>query len=111
MAFRPLMAIIAVTCLSILTQAQPVNSSASVKENTEISKPYRIHTTGKQVTIKSTMNIKSIIVWTSDGHRFVEQKDVNTGSYNFRITVNEKILFVRIQLADGKTYSEKIGIQ
>ena len=108
---RQFVAIIAITCLSILTQAQPVSNSASVKETAKISNPYRIHTSGKQVIIKSTKNIKSIIVWTSDGNRIVEQKDVNTGSYNFRITINEKILFVRIQLVDGNTYSEKIGIQ
>lgn len=108
---RQLMAIIAITCLSTLTQAQPVSSSDSVKEIAEASKPYRIHTTGKQVTIKSTKNIKGIIVWTSDGHRIVEQKDVNAGSYNFRVSINEKILFVRIELVDGKTHSEKIGIQ
>jgi hypothetical protein len=107
---RQLVAIIAITCLSILTQAQPVSNSASVKETAKISKPYRIHTAGKQVIIKSTTNIKSIIVWTSGGHRIVEQKDVNAGSYNFRITVNEKILFARIELVDGKTYSEKIGM-
>ena len=96
---------------SILTQAQPVNNSGVVKENEKINKPYRILTTGKMVTIKSTKNIKSIMVWTSGGNRIIEDKKVNSPNYNFRITVNEKIFFLRVQLADGKTYSEKIGIQ
>ena len=111
MALRQTMAIIAITFLSILAQAQPSSIDNSVKETEKFSKPYRIHTSGKQVTIKSTKDIKSIIVWTSDGHRIVEQKDVNTASYSFRITVREKIFFIRVQLADGKTYSEKIGVE
>jgi hypothetical protein len=111
MAFRQVMAIIAITFLSILTQAQPANTSVSVKETEKISKPYRILTSGKQVTIKTTKDIKSIIVWTSDGNRILEHKDVNANSYTFRITVREKIFFIRLQLADGNTYSEKIGIE
>ena len=104
------MAIIAITFLSVLTQAQPVSSSDNVKGIEKSIKPYRILTSGKQVTIKSIKDIKSVIVWTSDGHRIVEHRDVNTTNYSFRITVREKIFFIRLQLADGKTYSEKIGV-
>ncbi|MGZ8509522.1 MAG: hypothetical protein ACXWWD_06680 [Chitinophagaceae bacterium] len=111
MAFRHFMATIAITFLSIFTQAQPVNTSVAFKETEKTIKPYRIHTSGRQVTIKSTKDIKSIIVWTSDGHRIVEHKDVNASSYSFRVTVKEKIFFIRVQLADGKTYSEKIGVE
>ena len=96
---------------SILTNAQPVNTSGVDKENEKINKPYRILTTGKMVTVKSTKNIKSIMVWTSGGNRIIEDKKVNSTNYNFRITVNEKIFFLRVQLADGQTYSDKIGIQ
>ena len=108
---RQAMAIIAITFLSILTQAQPSGIDNSVKEIEKLSKPYSIQTSGKQVTIKSAKDIKSVIVWTSDGNRIVEQKDVNANSYTFRITVREKIFFIRVQLADGKTYSEKIGVE
>jgi len=75
------------------------------------STPYRILTAGKQITVKSSKDIKNIMVWTSSGHRILEHKDVNASDYNFRITVNEKIFFVMLQMADGKVYSEKIGIQ
>jgi len=47
----------------------------------------------------------------STPYRILEHKDVNASDYNFRITVNEKIFFVMLQMADGKVYSEKIGIQ
>jgi hypothetical protein len=111
MAIRQFMVIIAVSCLSIFSQAQPAGDSFPVGESEKISKPYRIQTSGKQVTIKCTKELKSVIVWTSGGHRVVEHKDVKATSYSFRITVKEKIFFIRIQLTDGNTYSEKVGIQ
>jgi hypothetical protein len=107
---RILFLIFSVTCFSTPQQAQPVNSSV-VNENDKNSKPYRILTSGKSVTIKSTKTIKNVMVWTSGGNRILEEKNVNASNYNFRITVNEKIFFIMVQLADGKTYSEKIGVQ
>ena len=100
----------ALTCFSIPQQAQPVNTS-DVKDNEKNNKPYRILTSGKLVTIKSTKTIKNVMVWTSGGNRILEEKNVNTSSYNFRITVNERTFFIMVQLVDGKTYSEKIGVQ
>lgn len=111
MFLRQTVAVIAITFLSILTQAQPSGIDKSVKEIEKSSKPYRILTSGKQVTIKSEKDIKSIIVWTSDGNRILEHKDVNGNSYTFRITVREKMFYIRVQLEDGKTYSEKIGVE
>ncbi len=73
--------------------------------------PFRITTSGKQITVKSNKDIKNIMAWTSSGHRILEEKNVNTSNYNFRINVNEKIIFLMLQLTDGKVYSEKIGIQ
>jgi hypothetical protein len=107
---RIIFLIFSVTCFSIPQQAQPVNSSV-VNENEKNSKPYRILTSGKLVTIKSTKTIKNVMVWTSNGNRIIEDKNVNASNYNFRITVNEKIFFIMVQLMDGKTYSEKIGVQ
>jgi hypothetical protein len=96
---RIVFVIFSLTCFSIPPQAQPVSTPA-VKENEKSNKPYRILTSGKLVTIKS-----------SGGNRILEEKNVNASNYNFRITVNEKIFFIMVQLADGKTYSEKIGVQ
>lgn len=107
---RVLFLIFSITCFSIPQQAQPVNTSV-VNENEKNSKPYRILTSGKSVTIKSTKTIKNVMVWTSGGNRIIEDKNVNASNYNFRITVNEKIFFIMVQLMDGKTYSEKIGVQ
>ena len=111
MFLRQTMAVIAITFLSILTHAQSSGIDKSVKEIEKSSKPYRIHTSGKEITIKSTKDIKSIIVWTSDGNRILEHKEVNADNYTFRITVREKMFFIRVQLVDGKTYSEKVGVE
>jgi hypothetical protein len=112
---RPFIGIIFVifslTCFSILLPAQPVNTSTAVKENEKSNKPYHILTSGKLVTIKSSKTIKNLMVWTAGGNRILEEKNLNSSNYSFRITVNEKVFFVMVQLTNGKTYSEKIGVQ
>jgi hypothetical protein len=106
----------AVICASLFTTAQQPGTitpglSESSNEIEKTSRPYRILTNGKTITIRSTKNIKSLMVWTSAGNRIIEEKNLNASNYNFRVTVNEKLFFVMVQLADGKTFSEKIGIQ
>lgn len=89
--------------------AQPVFNKPE-KENSSKARPYKISTAGRQVTIKGTANIQSVMVWTSGGHRVLEQKDINASSYQFRISVNASAYFLMIRMADGKSYSEKIGL-
>lgn len=100
-----LVAFVAILLISSASLAQPLPASA--KEN----KPYKILTSGKQITIKSTKNIKSIMVWTASGHRIVEQKDINATSFSFNTNVGEKVFFVMIGYEGLKPYTEKIGIQ
>jgi len=89
--------------------AQPVYKPA--KDSVIKAKPYKVLTAGKQITIRSnTTNILSVMVWTSGGHRVLEQKDINASSYQFRISVNSSAYFMMIRMADGKSYSEKIGV-
>ena len=75
------------------------------------SKPYKLLSSGKQITIKSTKNIQHIMLWTSSGHRVVEQREINATSFSFVIPVNEKLFFLMIGLVDGKIFTEKIGVQ
>ena len=104
-----------IACAPFIIRAQPDTPVKSIppasSEIENARKPYRILTTGKTVTIRSAKNIKSVMVWTSAGHRIIEEKNLNTGNYTFRVTVNEKLFFLMVQLIDGKTYSEKIGVQ
>ena len=107
------MAFVAIACIALGSrmQAQDSRSAIPARSIENFARPYRILTSGRQITIKSSKTIKSVMVWTSGGNRVHEQKDINTALYNFRITVNEKVFFIRVQLADGNTYSEKIGVQ
>ena len=109
----PKLAVIAFfTCLVSSSMAQdpgPKNNLSSA-ERPE-SKPFRVLTNGKQITIQSNRNISKIIVWTSSGNRFVEQSNLEASSYNFTIPAKEKFVFMMLELQGGKRFTEKIGVQ
>ncbi|MBL7748465.1 MAG: hypothetical protein JNM19_13595, partial [Chitinophagaceae bacterium] len=88
-------------------QAQPVTNTPAIKE----SKPYKVLTSGKQITIRSTKEIKHVMLWTSGGNRLVEQREINNTSYTFTIPVSGSYFFLMVGLAGGKIYTEKIGLQ
>ena len=90
--------------IPMLLQAQP-------EKTVKTTKPYRILTSGKQVTIKSIKDIKTLMVWSATGHRIIEQKNLNTSSYEFKVDVKENYFFLMVQLTDGKVYTEKFGTQ
>lgn len=106
-ASRWLMAIASLSLLITITQAQALPALPAVKE----SKPFRVLVSGKQVTIKSNREISHVMLWTSGGNRLVEQKDIRNTNYSFRIPVSGSYFFLMIALANGKIYTEKIGIR
>ncbi len=71
--------------------------------------PYKVLTTGNQVTVKCLRAIRTIMAWNTGGTRILE-KSPHTSVFSFRVATTHKIIFLRIQLEDGKTYSEKIGL-
>lgn len=99
---RRFIAFVLLSVLFISGQAQPAKKE---------TKPYKVLSSGKQLTIKSTKNIQHVMLWTSSGHRVVEQRDINTTSYNFLVPVSEKIFFLMVSFDNGKVFTEKIGIQ
>jgi hypothetical protein len=104
---RKLFAVLAFSIAFLATHAQSLPPDYRMDK----AKPYRILTSGKQITIKSSKDIQSIMVWTASGHRIVEQKEVNAGSYTFTVGVNEKIFFLMLELKGEERYTEKIGIR
>ncbi|MBC7949058.1 MAG: hypothetical protein H7Y42_14325 [Chitinophagaceae bacterium] len=101
-----LIAIMFISLSCLLCRAQTSTSANA------INKPYRILTSGKQVTVKSTKTIKNVMVWTATGHRIVEQKNVNAQSFSFNVNnISEKVFFVMIEYEGGKPFTEKIGVQ
>ncbi len=107
---RILLGLALLTQVSIASIAQGASNPSFSSYNKKEKKPYKVLTSGKQITIKATSAIKSVMVWTSSGHRIVEQKEVKSNSFTFRISVNEKIFFVMLRLEDGRHFTEKIGI-
>ncbi len=89
----------------------PVSAQTTTRTENKSSVPFRILTSGKKITIQSKQTLNAVLVWTSNGHRVIEQKEINSTSYSFDITINEKIFFLRVDMADGKMFTKKIGIQ
>jgi hypothetical protein len=106
-ALRRLMAIISLSLIIAAAQAQPPDAGFTKKE----VKPFKVLTSGKQVTIKSSREINHVMLWTSGGNRLVEQKDIRDNNFSFTIPVNGSYFFLMIALANGKVYTEKIGLR
>ncbi|MBN8675548.1 MAG: hypothetical protein J0L56_15565 [Chitinophagales bacterium] len=105
-ATRRFMVIVTCLLLVLTSLAQPDNDSFK-----QTIKPYRILTSGKQVTVKSTKLIKNIMVWTASGHRIVEQREVKASTFNFNVPAKENICFIMIQYDGMKPFTEKVGVR
>jgi len=97
-----LTAMLLLSVLFIAGEAQPVKKE---------TKPYKVLTTGRQLTIKSTKSIQNVMLWTTGGDRVVEQKSINNNSITIDIPINRKAFFLMVEFSNGKVYTEKIGIQ
>jgi hypothetical protein len=99
-------------CIAGFSMAQdPGGPKNQLPADKTESKPFRILTNGKQITIQSNKSISKIIVWTSGGNRFVEQSNLEVSTYNFTIPAKEKFVFMMLELQGGKRFTEKIGGQ
>jgi hypothetical protein len=103
-AIRRLFAILSLTLASLVSLAQPFPAQGE-------NKPYKVLTSGRQITIKSGKAISHVMVWTEGGDRVVEQRDINASSYSVDLPVNQKRFFVMISLKDGRRFTERIGIR
>ena len=89
-------------------------SSAQPERNipgTEKVRPYKLLNSGRQITIRSTKNLKHVLLWTTGGNRVVEYKEINHNNLVLDIPLNQKTYFLMIAMIDGKVYTEKIGIR
>lgn len=98
--------------LYISTAAAQTASNSFDRSFKKESKPFKILTSGKQITVKSAKDIKTIMVWTATGHRIVEQTLVNASSYTFNVSGSrERIFFVMVQYEGQKPVTEKFGVE
>ena len=80
------------------------------KNEVSANKPYKILTNGKRITVQAKQNIKAVFVWTTNGHRVIEQKEINSNNYTFNITAPEKVFFIRVDFEDGIKFTQKLGV-
>lgn len=97
-----LVAVVALSVSVLAAPAQPLKKEP---------KPYKVLTSGRQLTIKSSRNIQNLMVWTTDGHRVVEQKDINSNQVRVDIPVSRSSYYLMIEMPGGKVYTERIGVQ
>ena len=94
-----------------ITQAQVKGSTKPISKTSGSVKPFKVLTNGKQITIQAKQNLKSIMVWTASGHRFVEEKGLTTNSYTFTVPSKENVFYMMIETAEGKRFTEKMGVK
>lgn len=90
---------------------QVKESGKPVTKTTQPAKPFKVLTNGKQITIQSKQNLKSVMVWTASGHRFVEEKELKTNAYSFIVPSKEMVFYIMIETAEGKRFTEKMGVK
>ena len=91
--------------------AQVKQSPKSDIATTATTKPFRVLTNGKQITIQSKQNLKSLMVWTASGHRFVEEKQLTSNSYSFTVPAKENIFYIMLETSEGKRFTERMGVK
>ena len=86
----------------------PGDKASTIKAE---SKPFKILTSGRRITIQATQDLTRVMAWTAAGHRIVEQTTFEQQEYSFNLPVTEKIVFLMIRLKNGKYYTERIGVR
>lgn len=110
-SFKVLSAVL-ILCIATLTSAQSdtlPEIKPGITGRTTI-KPYKVLTAGKRITVQSKTEISKIMVWSSSGHRFIEDNSVKAPSYTFTVTNGERFFYIMLELKDGKRYTEKVGV-
>ena len=101
----------ALFCITGIMHGQVKQSPKSEKTNPATAKPFKVLTNGKQITIQSKQNLRSLLVWTASGHRFVEEKELTSNSYSFTVPAKEKIFYIMLETAEGKRFTERMGVK
>jgi len=99
-------------CFSFsLANLAQANEKPAREINPPVIKTFKVLTNGRQITFQSKFIIKSLMMWTASGHRFVEEKNINQNNFTVNISIKEKIFFVMLEMADGKRFTDKIAIK
>ena len=103
---RRLFAALVLSASFIVADAQNNNDHPAKNEKP----PYKVITSGKRITIKSSKAIQHVMLWTTDGNRVAEHKQINANTFTLHTGVSQKTFFLMVGLEGGKIYTEKIGL-
>lgn len=81
----------------LLSQPQPVRTVT-------------VKVTARQVEVRSTRPLSRIMVWTPDGNRLAEHRDIRQTRFSFQLPVFRRLLYVMVVLDNGKVITEKIAV-
>ncbi len=108
---RILLTFLLISSLSLPGFCQKNNVKPASENSVSRSKrPFKILTSGRSITIKSTSNLKNIMIWTSQGNRVVEQKDIRQPQFTYNATIRENIFFILVEMESGERFTERVGI-
>jgi len=105
-SLRRLFAALILSVSFLVASAQPDSNTSSSKTDP----PYKVITSGKKVTIKSSQSINHVMLWTTDGDRIAEHKDVNSNSFTLNLPVSQKAYFLMVGMNNGKIYTQKVAV-
>ena len=98
-------------CTACFTNGQAGSAREAQGTASVVPKPYKVLTNGRQITIQSKQNLRSLLVWSASGHRIVEEKQLPSTTYIFTIPAKEKVFYMVIETAEGKRFTEKMGVK
>lgn len=74
------------------------------------AKPVTVKISARTVDVRSTQPLSRIMVWTPDGNRLAEHRDIGQTHFSFQLPVFRRVLFVMVVLGNGKVFTEKIAV-
>lgn len=108
---RLLLTFFVFTTFTMAGFSQKTNPKPIAENNvSRAKKPFKILTSGRTITIKSTNNLKNIMIWTSQGNRVVEQKDIRQTQFTYNATIRENVFFILVEMESGERFTERVGI-
>ena len=74
-----------------------------------VTRPFKMYSAGKQLTLRSPKPMHRILVWTIEGDRLAEWREAASSQVTIELPVFRKVYFLMVVFADGKVWSGKIA--
>jgi hypothetical protein len=98
-------------CLLIGSAGYAQTGSKPPKEEPPRTRPFKVLTSGKKITIQAKKDMVNLIAWTSSGERIQEKKNLNEKQFIFTAPSKENMVFILIEFGGGERHTYKVGLQ